>query len=102
MQGVTAHMVVIDAARWDGHSQLLSNADGRFGSRRACSTLDRGKPHRARGDIVIVLGIVLLVVGYLLGIPILWTLGIILVVVGVILVLLGSVGRPVMGRRHYW
>jgi hypothetical protein len=51
---------------------------------------------------VIVLGIVLLVVGFLLGIHILWTLGIILVVVGVILVLLGSVERPVMGRRHYW
>jgi hypothetical protein len=51
---------------------------------------------------VIVLGVVLLVVGYLLAIPILWTLGIILVVVGVILVLLGSVGRGVGGRRHYY
>jgi hypothetical protein len=54
------------------------------------------------GGIVIVIGIVLLVVGYLLGIQILWTLGIILVVVGVILVLLGAVGRPIGGRRHYW
>lgn len=52
--------------------------------------------------LVIVLGIVLLIVGYLLGISILWTLGIILVVVGVILVLLGSVGHPIGGRRHYW
>ena len=51
---------------------------------------------------VIVLGIILLIVGYLLGISILWTLGIILVVVGVILVLLGSVGHPIGGRRHYW
>jgi Family of unknown function (DUF6131) len=51
---------------------------------------------------VIVLGVILLVVGYLLGIPILETLGIILVVIGVILVLLGSVGRPIGGRRHYW
>lgn len=51
---------------------------------------------------MIVLGIVLLIVGYLLGISILWTLGIILVVVGVILVLLGSVGHPIGGRRHYW
>jgi hypothetical protein len=67
-----------------------------------CSILDRGKSRGIPGGIVIVLGIVLLVVGYLLGIQILWTLGIILVVVGVILVLLGSVGRPVMGRRHYW
>ncbi len=51
---------------------------------------------------MIILGIVLLVVGYLLGIPILWTIGIILVVVGAILVLLGSAGRAVGGRRHYW
>jgi Ca2+/Na+ antiporter len=58
-----------------------------------------GEPRR---DITIVLGIILLVVAYLLGIPILWTLGIILVVVGVILVLLGAVGRPIGGRRHYW
>jgi uncharacterized membrane protein HdeD (DUF308 family) len=54
----------------------------------------------SREGIVIVLGIVLLVVGFLLGIHILWTLGIILVVVGVILVLLGSVERPVMGQCH--
>lgn len=51
---------------------------------------------------MIVLGVILLVVGYLLGIPILWTLGIILVVVGVILVLLGAAGRGVGGRRHYY
>ena len=51
---------------------------------------------------MIVLGIVLLVVGYLLHIPILWTLGIILVVVGAILALLGTTGRAVGGRRHYY
>ena len=55
-----------------------------------------------RGGAVIILGIVLLVVGYLLAIPILWTLGIILVVIGVILFLLGSAGRAVGGRRHYF
>ncbi len=47
-------------------------------------------------------GIVLLVVGYFLGIPILWTLGIILVVIGVILVLLGTAGHAIGGRRHYY
>ncbi|MGH3788483.1 MAG: DUF6131 family protein [Pseudonocardiaceae bacterium] len=51
---------------------------------------------------MIVLGVVLLVVGYLLGIPILTTLGIILVVVGVILLLLGTTGRAIGGRRHYY
>jgi hypothetical protein len=54
------------------------------------------------GGIMIVLGIILLVVGWLLPIPILMTLGIILIVVGVILELLGAVGRPVAGRRHYY
>ena len=48
------------------------------------------------------LGIILLVVGWLIGIPILVTLGIILIVVGVILELLGAVGRPIAGRRHYY
>jgi Family of unknown function (DUF6131) len=42
------------------------------------------------------------VVGYLLPIPILVTLGIILVVIGVILVLLGSAGHAIGGRRHYY
>ncbi|MFI5865460.1 DUF6131 family protein [Streptomyces sp. NPDC051546] len=51
---------------------------------------------------MIVLGIVLLVIGYLLGIAILSTLGIILVVVGAVLWVLGSVGHAVGGRRHYW
>lgn len=51
---------------------------------------------------MIVLGLILVVVGWLLPIPILVTLGIILIVVGVILELLGTAGRPVFGRRHYW
>ncbi len=51
---------------------------------------------------MIVLGIILLVVGLLIGIPILFYLGIVLIVVGVILELLGAVGRPIGGRRHYY
>lgn len=49
-----------------------------------------------------VLGIILLVLGFLLQVPILWTLGIILTVVGVVLLLVGAAGRSVMGRRYYW
>ena len=41
---------------------------------------------------MIILGVVLLVAGFLLKISILWTLGIILVVIGVILAILGAVG----------
>jgi hypothetical protein len=51
---------------------------------------------------MIVLGIVLLVIGFLTGISILWTIGIILAVVGAILCVLGSMGHAVAGRRHYW
>lgn len=68
------------------------------------STLGTGALHhsaRSR-DIMIVLGIILLVIGYVVGFAILSTIGIILVVVGIILWILGSVGHKVGGRRHYW
>ena len=48
---------------------------------------------------MLILGVILLVIGYLAGIGILQTLGIILVVVGLLLRILGSMARPVMGRR---
>jgi hypothetical protein len=51
---------------------------------------------------MIVIGIILLLLGFLLSIPILWTLGIIALVVGLILLLLGSIGHAVGPRRHYW
>ncbi|MEJ8645483.1 DUF6131 family protein [Streptomyces sp. MS1.HAVA.3] len=51
---------------------------------------------------MIVLGIILLIVGWLLGISILWTLGIVLVVIGVVLWILGAVGHQVGGRRRYY
>jgi hypothetical protein len=51
---------------------------------------------------MIVLGIVLLLLGLLLSVPILWTIGIVVLIIGVILFVLGSVGRAVGGRRHYW
>ncbi|GAB2677676.1 DUF6131 family protein [Nocardia goodfellowii] len=51
---------------------------------------------------MIVLGLVLLVVGWLLGIPLLTTAGIIVLIIGLVLLIAGSVGRPVGGRRHYY
>jgi Family of unknown function (DUF6131) len=51
---------------------------------------------------VITLGVVLLLLGFLLGIPILWTLGVILLVIGIVLWIMGSVGREIGGRRHYY
>jgi Family of unknown function (DUF6131) len=51
---------------------------------------------------MIIVGLILLVLGLVLGIGILWTIGIVLIVVGAILWLLGSMDRAVGGRRHYW
>ncbi|WP_328404777.1 DUF6131 family protein [Nocardia sp. NBC_00403] len=51
---------------------------------------------------MIVLGVILLVVGFIFGIPILWTIGIVVLVIGLVLLLMGSMGRAVGGRRHYY
>jgi hypothetical protein len=51
---------------------------------------------------MIILGVILLVLGFLLGVSILWTLGIILLVVGVVLWILGATGRAVGGRKHWY
>jgi uncharacterized membrane protein HdeD (DUF308 family) len=55
-----------------------------------------------RETIMIVLGIILLIIGFITHISILWTLGIILLVIGLILAVLGAAGREVGGRRHWY
>jgi Family of unknown function (DUF6131) len=51
---------------------------------------------------MIILGVILMIAGLILGIPILWTIGIILLVVGLILTLAGAMGHAVGGRRWYY
>jgi hypothetical protein len=51
---------------------------------------------------MIILGLLLLIIGFIASIPILWTLGIIVLIVGLILALMGSTGRAIGGRRHYY
>ena len=51
---------------------------------------------------MIVLGIVLLVIGFVAKISILWTVGIILVIIGAVLALMGRSGRRVGGRSHWF
>lgn len=51
---------------------------------------------------MIVLGIILLVIGYVVPLPILITIGWILVAIGIILWILGAVGRPVAGRKVWF
>ena len=51
---------------------------------------------------MLILGVILLVLGFIFGIPILWTIGIILAIIGLILLLIGAFGRTVGPRRYYW
>jgi uncharacterized membrane protein HdeD (DUF308 family) len=60
---------------------------------------DRTRKERTR---MIVLGVILLILGAVLDIGILYTVGAILLVVGVVLWILGAIGRPVFGRARYY
>ncbi|WP_192860047.1 hypothetical protein [Mycobacterium sp. MS1601] len=51
---------------------------------------------------MIVLGAILLILGFVLNINILWTIGIILLVIGAVFWILGAVGRPVAGRKAWY
>lgn len=51
---------------------------------------------------MIVLGIILLIIGFVAKIAIVWTLGIIALVIGAILAILGMAGHAIGGRRHYF
>ena len=51
---------------------------------------------------MIIFGIVLLIIGFITGIAIVWTIGTIVLVVGLVLWLLGALGHAVGGRRHYF
>jgi len=51
---------------------------------------------------VIIFGLILLLIGFVTGIAILWTIGMIVLIVGLVLWLLGAMGHAVGGRRHYY
>jgi len=51
---------------------------------------------------IIVLGVILLTIGLVTGISILYSLGAILLLVGIVLLVLGSSGRAIGGRRHWF
>jgi hypothetical protein len=51
---------------------------------------------------MIVLGVILLLIGWAIGLYILETIGVILLIVGLVLLLLGGVGHPIGGRRWYY
>ncbi|MBT2442956.1 MULTISPECIES: DUF6131 family protein [unclassified Streptomyces] len=51
---------------------------------------------------MIILGVILLIIGFVTGISILWTIGLILAVIGLVLWVAGAAGHAVGGRSHYW
>lgn len=62
---------------------------------------DNTKQNHMENEMII-LGLILLVLGFVIGFPALYYVGGILVVVGVALVVLGSTGRAIGGRKHYF
>jgi uncharacterized membrane protein HdeD (DUF308 family) len=78
--------------------------------RTACGVGTDRMRHSAGSDIrtdlrrltVILLGVVLLIIGFVASVQIIWTLGIIAIVVGAILAILGMGGREIAGRRHWY
>jgi hypothetical protein len=57
---------------------------------------------RTKETAVIVVGVILLLIGFIAKIPILWGLGILVLLIGLVLLILGAVGREVGGRKHYY
>lgn len=51
---------------------------------------------------MLVIGVICLVLGFLLGIQLLWVIGAVLAVVGAVLMIAGASGHAIGGRRHYW
>lgn len=51
---------------------------------------------------MIILGLILLIIGFITGIAIVWTIGVVVLVVGLALWLLGALGHAIGGRRHYF
>ncbi|NIK55225.1 DUF6131 family protein [Kribbella shirazensis] len=51
---------------------------------------------------MLILGLILLILGFVLNISILWTIGIILLLVGAVFWILGATGRAVAGRRYWY
>ena len=51
---------------------------------------------------MILLGLLLLLIGFIANVALLWTLGVIMLVSGVALVILDGVGHSVGGRRRHF
>jgi hypothetical protein len=55
-----------------------------------------------KGENMIILGAILMILGFVFGINVLWVIGLILLIIGLVLLLLGRGGRQIGGRAHYY
>jgi uncharacterized membrane protein HdeD (DUF308 family) len=88
---------------------MPSSAGRRAGTGDRRGTLSSGlPPHRmsrhSKGmdHVMIVLGIILLVLGFVFAIHLLWIIGIVVLVIGAVLAIAGFAGREIGGRRHWY
>lgn len=51
---------------------------------------------------MIVLGIILLIIGFVAKVAIIWTVGVIVLIIGAVLAIAGFAGREIGGRRHWY
>lgn len=51
---------------------------------------------------MLLVGLLLIVIGYFLVVPVLETIGIILAIIGGVLMVTGYAGHPIGGRRYWW
>jgi hypothetical protein len=73
-----------------------------WAAKAAPERLASGVLQVVREPHMIILGIILLIIGFVVKIAILWTIGIVVLLIGLALALLGMVGHAVGGRRHYF
>lgn len=92
----------------------MTSALGRSSGTRSAriqGVLGTRRPNRVEGfgaaaagyeSAMFILGVILIILGALLSVPILYTIGVILAVIGLVLWVLGAMGRGIGGRAHYY
>ncbi len=51
---------------------------------------------------MIIVGLVLMLIGFVAAIPVMWSVGIVVAIIGLVLLVLGRNGRRIGGRSHYF
>lgn len=87
-------------ARLPGPTRLPVSANFRPGKPQP--EIRGGGNGQLKEDLMIALGIILLLLGFMVNVQIVWSIGVILLVIGAVLWIFGAVGRPVAGRRYWY